>query len=105
MMVLTGEWRKNKPTSPKQVSKPISVTSRRNSNLKKKPQAWDKGKGKEPAIAPYRQGFRIHNIQQDAMENVFQLARTPMEMQEREEARLKYKNLSLKFFMEFQLCT
>ncbi|MBW0573854.1 hypothetical protein O181_113569 [Austropuccinia psidii MF-1] len=37
------------------------------------------------------QGYRIPNIQQDAMENLFQMARTMMELQKKEEARLKYQ--------------
>ncbi|MBW0563879.1 hypothetical protein O181_103594 [Austropuccinia psidii MF-1] len=37
------------------------------------------------------QGYRIPKIQQDAMENVFQMARTMMELQKKEEARLKYQ--------------
>ncbi|MBW0544036.1 hypothetical protein O181_083751 [Austropuccinia psidii MF-1] len=51
-----------------------------------------KGKGKAPATKPYTQGYRIPKIQQDAMENVFQMARTMMELQKKEEARLKYQN-------------
>ncbi|MBW0486713.1 hypothetical protein O181_026428 [Austropuccinia psidii MF-1] len=36
------------------------------------------------------QGYRIPKIQQDAMENVFQMARKMMELHKKEEARLKY---------------
>ncbi|MBW0533384.1 hypothetical protein O181_073099 [Austropuccinia psidii MF-1] len=39
----------------------------------------------------YSQGYRIPNIQQDAMEKVFQMARTMMELQKKAEARLKYQ--------------
>ncbi|MBW0572196.1 hypothetical protein O181_111911 [Austropuccinia psidii MF-1] len=90
-MLLTAEWRENNPPSPKKVSKtaPIAISS--NSTVKKQPQAQNKGKGKAPATKPYGQGYRIATIQQDAMENVFQLARTMMELQKREEARLKYQ--------------
>ncbi|MBW0572682.1 hypothetical protein O181_112397 [Austropuccinia psidii MF-1] len=49
-----------------------------------------KGKGKAPATKSYSQGYRIPKIQQDAMENVFQMARIMMELQKKEEARLKY---------------
>ncbi|MBW0589956.1 hypothetical protein O181_129671 [Austropuccinia psidii MF-1] len=62
-----------------------------NSKVKKQPQAQKKGKGKAPATKPYSQGYRIPKIQQDAMENVFLMARTMMELQKKEEARLKYQ--------------
>ncbi|MBW0589156.1 hypothetical protein O181_128871 [Austropuccinia psidii MF-1] len=73
MMLLIAEWRKNNPTPPKQVPRPAPVANRRNSNVKKQPQDQNKGKGKAPDPKPYRQGYRIPNIQQDAMENVFQM--------------------------------
>ncbi|MBW0505635.1 hypothetical protein O181_045350 [Austropuccinia psidii MF-1] len=91
MMLLTAEWRKNHPSSPKQVPKTAPVASSCNSNVKKQPQAQNKGKGKAPATKPYSQCYRIPKIQQDAMENVFQMARTMMELQKKEEARLKYQ--------------
>ncbi|MBW0553388.1 hypothetical protein O181_093103 [Austropuccinia psidii MF-1] len=62
------------PKSPKNSPRGRS----RNSNLKKKPQAQNKAKGKGPATKPYSQGYRIPKIQQDSMENVFQMARTIM---------------------------
>ncbi|MBW0584192.1 hypothetical protein O181_123907, partial [Austropuccinia psidii MF-1] len=68
-----------------------SVKNSSNSNMKKQPQAQNKGKGKAPATKPYSQGYRIPKIQQDAMENVFQMARTMMELQKKEEARLKFQ--------------
>ncbi|MBW0590673.1 hypothetical protein O181_130388 [Austropuccinia psidii MF-1] len=61
------------------ITAPIASSS--NSNMKKKPQAHNKGKGKAPATNPYSQGYIIPNIQQDAMEIVFQMARTMMESQ------------------------
>ncbi|MBW0527991.1 hypothetical protein O181_067706 [Austropuccinia psidii MF-1] len=91
MMLLTLEWRKNNPPPPKEVPKTASVARSRNSNVRKQPQAPNKGKGKAPATKPYSQGYRIPKIQQDAMENVFQMARTMMELQKKEEARLKYQ--------------
>ncbi|MBW0534249.1 hypothetical protein O181_073964 [Austropuccinia psidii MF-1] len=91
MMLLTAERRKNNPPPPKKVRKTAPVTSSSNSNLKKKHQAQKKVKGKAPATKPYSQGYRIPKIQQDAMENVFQMARTMMEFQKKEEAILKYK--------------
>ncbi|MBW0534756.1 hypothetical protein O181_074471 [Austropuccinia psidii MF-1] len=87
----TVEWRKNNPPPPKPVQKTAPVASSSNSNMKKQPQAQNKGKGKAPATKPYSQGYRIPKIQKDAMENVFQRARTVMELQKKEEARLKYQ--------------
>ncbi|MBW0513960.1 hypothetical protein O181_053675 [Austropuccinia psidii MF-1] len=86
MMLLTAEWRKSNPPPPKKVPKTAPVASRSNSNMKKQPQAQNKGKGKAPATKPYSQGYRIPNIHQDAMENVFQMARTIMELRIKEEA-------------------
>ncbi|MBW0467992.1 hypothetical protein O181_007707 [Austropuccinia psidii MF-1] len=90
MMLSTAEWRK-RPPPPKQVTKTTPVSISRNLDVKKKPQAQNKSKGKAPATKPYSQGYRISKIQQDAMKNVFQIFRTMMEMQKREEARFKYK--------------
>ncbi|MBW0587435.1 hypothetical protein O181_127150 [Austropuccinia psidii MF-1] len=90
MILLTAEWRKNNPPPPKEVPKTAPVASSSHSNVKKKPQAQKKGNGKAPVTEPYSQGYRVPNIQQDAMENVFQMARTMMELQKNEEARLKY---------------
>ncbi|MBW0563407.1 hypothetical protein O181_103122 [Austropuccinia psidii MF-1] len=90
MMLLTAEWRKDNPPPPKQVPKTDPVASSSNSNVKKQPQAQNKGNGKAPVTKPYSQGYRIQNIQQDAMENAFQIARTMMELQKKEEARLNY---------------
>ncbi|MBW0573364.1 hypothetical protein O181_113079 [Austropuccinia psidii MF-1] len=81
---------KNSPP-PKKVPKTAPVVSSSNSNVKKQPQAQNKGKGKATATNPYSQGYRIPNIQQDAMENLFQMAITMMELQKKEEARLKYQ--------------
>ncbi|MBW0588100.1 hypothetical protein O181_127815 [Austropuccinia psidii MF-1] len=91
MMLLTLEWGKHNPPLPKQVPNTAPVASSSNFNVRKQPQAPNKGKGKVPATKPYSQGYRIPNIQQDAMENVFQMARTMMELQKKEEARLKYQ--------------
>ncbi|MBW0564375.1 hypothetical protein O181_104090 [Austropuccinia psidii MF-1] len=90
-VLLTEEWRENNPPPPKQVPKTAPVASSSNSNVKKQQQAQNKGKGKAPATKPYSQGYRIPKIQQDAMEKVFQMARTMMELQKKEEARLKYQ--------------
>ncbi|MBW0575776.1 hypothetical protein O181_115491 [Austropuccinia psidii MF-1] len=85
-MLSTEEWRKNNPPPPKQVPKTAPVASSSYSNMKKQQQAQNKGKGKAPATKPYSQGYRIPKIQQDAMENVFQMARTIMELLKKEEA-------------------
>ncbi|MBW0471608.1 hypothetical protein O181_011323 [Austropuccinia psidii MF-1] len=91
MMLLTEEGKKNNPPSPKKVPKTAPTVRSRNFNIKKKPQAQNKGKSKAPATKTYSQGYRITNIQQYAMEKEFQMARTIMELQEKEEARLKYQ--------------
>ncbi|MBW0590985.1 hypothetical protein O181_130700 [Austropuccinia psidii MF-1] len=91
MMLLTAEWRKNNPPPPKKVPRPAPVAISSNSNVKKQPQAQNKGKGKAPAPKPYSQGYRIPKIQQDAMENVFQMARTMMDLQKKGEARLRFQ--------------
>ncbi|MBW0572219.1 hypothetical protein O181_111934 [Austropuccinia psidii MF-1] len=82
---------KKQPSTTQASAKTAPVASSRNSNMKKQPKAQNKGKGKAPATKPHRQGYRIPNIQQDAMENVFQMAITMMELQKKEEARLKYQ--------------
>ncbi|MBW0593556.1 hypothetical protein O181_133271 [Austropuccinia psidii MF-1] len=91
IMLLTAEWRKNNARPPKQVPRPAPVASSSNSDVKKQPQAQNKGKGKAPAPNPYSQGYRIPKIQQDSMENVFQITRTMMELQKKEEARLRFQ--------------
>ncbi|MBW0533872.1 hypothetical protein O181_073587 [Austropuccinia psidii MF-1] len=72
------------PPPPKQVPKTAPIASISNSNMKKQPQNWSKGKGKAPATKPYSQGYRIPKIQKDAMENIFQMARKMMELQKKE---------------------
>ncbi|MBW0513677.1 hypothetical protein O181_053392 [Austropuccinia psidii MF-1] len=91
MMLLTAEWKKNNSPPPKKVPKTAPVARRSNSDMKEQPQAQKKGKGKAPATRPYIQGYRIPKIKLDAMENVFQMARTMMEFQKKEEARLRYQ--------------
>ncbi|MBW0591976.1 hypothetical protein O181_131691 [Austropuccinia psidii MF-1] len=86
MMLLTAEWRKNNPPPPKQVPRPAPVASSSNSNVKKQPQAQKKGQSKSTS-----QCYRIPKIHQDAMENVFQMARAMMELQKKEEARLRFQ--------------
>ncbi|MBW0552663.1 hypothetical protein O181_092378 [Austropuccinia psidii MF-1] len=91
MMLLTEEWRETNPPPRDEVPKKAPIARSSNYSMKKQPQAQNKGKGKAPATKPYIQGYRIPKIQQDAMDNVFQMARTMMELQKKEEARLKYQ--------------
>ncbi|MBW0592968.1 hypothetical protein O181_132683 [Austropuccinia psidii MF-1] len=91
MMLLTAECRKDNPPPPKQVPRTAPVASSSNSNVKKQPKAQKKGKGKAPAPTPYSQGYRIPQIQQDAMENVFQISRTMIKLQKKEEAILRFQ--------------
>ncbi|MBW0573154.1 hypothetical protein O181_112869 [Austropuccinia psidii MF-1] len=91
MMLLTAEWSKKNPPPPKKVPKPAPVASSSHSNVKKQPQVQNKGKGRAPPPKPFCQGYRIPKIQQAALENVFQMARTVMELQKKEKARLKFQ--------------
>ncbi|MBW0502528.1 hypothetical protein O181_042243 [Austropuccinia psidii MF-1] len=92
------------PSNTQESAKKAPVASRSNSNMKKWPKTQNKGKGKAPATKTYSQGYRIPKIQQDAMKNVFQMARTMMELQKREESRLKYQKLFLTFLILSQSC-
>ncbi|MBW0493290.1 hypothetical protein O181_033005 [Austropuccinia psidii MF-1] len=85
-ILLTAEWRENYPPPPKQVAKPSPVASISSSNMKKEQKDHNKGKHKEPATKTCSQGYIIQNIHQGAMENVFQTARTMMELKKKEEA-------------------
>ncbi|MBW0593633.1 hypothetical protein O181_133348 [Austropuccinia psidii MF-1] len=49
LMVLTEQWRKNNQPQPKKALRPAPVASSRNSNVRKRTQAQNKGKHKEPA--------------------------------------------------------
>ncbi|MBW0590166.1 hypothetical protein O181_129881 [Austropuccinia psidii MF-1] len=104
MILLTAEWRKNNPPPPKQVPRPVPVGRSSNSNVKKQPQAQKKGKGKAPSPKPYSQGYRIPKIQQDAMESLFQMARTMMELQKKEEARSRFQKQFLTYLIPSQSC-
>ncbi|MBW0526032.1 hypothetical protein O181_065747 [Austropuccinia psidii MF-1] len=91
MMLLATEWRKNNPPPPKKVPKSAPVSRSSDSNMKKQPQAQNKGKGRGPSTKTYSQGYRIPKTQQDAMEIVFHMASKMMELQKKEEAKLKYQ--------------
>ncbi|MBW0586850.1 hypothetical protein O181_126565 [Austropuccinia psidii MF-1] len=82
---------KKQPTTTQASSKIGPVARSSKYNVKKQPQAQKKDKGKAPATKPYIQGCIIPNFQQDAMENVFQMARTTMESQKKKEDRSKYQ--------------
>ncbi|MBW0544354.1 hypothetical protein O181_084069 [Austropuccinia psidii MF-1] len=79
------------PSTTQTSAKTAPIASSRTSNMKKQPQAQNKGQGKAPATKPYSRGYRIPMIQKDAMENVFRMSITMMELQKKEEARLKYQ--------------
>ncbi|MBW0527869.1 hypothetical protein O181_067584 [Austropuccinia psidii MF-1] len=79
------------PTTTQESAKNSPSNQNQQFQHEKAAQAQNKGKGKAPATKPYSRGYRIPNLQQDAMENVFQMARTMMELQKKEEARLKYQ--------------
>ncbi|MBW0550710.1 hypothetical protein O181_090425 [Austropuccinia psidii MF-1] len=97
--VLNRRMEEKQPSTTQVSDKTAPVASSSNSNVKKKPQAQTKGKGKAPATKPYIQGYRIPKIEKDSMENVFHMARTMMELQKKEEDRLKYQKLFLTFWM------
>ncbi|MBW0542466.1 hypothetical protein O181_082181 [Austropuccinia psidii MF-1] len=60
---------------------------------KKAATSSEEGQRESTSLKPYSQGYIIFRIQQDAMENVFQMARKMMELQKKEEARLKCQKL------------
>ncbi|MBW0581696.1 hypothetical protein O181_121411 [Austropuccinia psidii MF-1] len=88
---LNSRMEGKKPTTTQERAKNSLSSQKQKFQLKKQPQAQKKGKGKAPATKPYGQVYRSPKIQQDAMENVFQMARTMMEFQKKEEARLIYQ--------------
>ncbi|MBW0512739.1 hypothetical protein O181_052454 [Austropuccinia psidii MF-1] len=57
IMLLKAEWRKNNPQPPKKVPKTAPVARSSKSNVKRQPQAQNKGKGKAPARATESQKF------------------------------------------------
>ncbi|MBW0588225.1 hypothetical protein O181_127940 [Austropuccinia psidii MF-1] len=61
--------------------------------MKNKPQAQNKGKRKASATKPYSQGYRIPNIQPDAMENVSQMTRTMIELQKKGGSQIKISEM------------
>ncbi|MBW0582092.1 hypothetical protein O181_121807 [Austropuccinia psidii MF-1] len=85
------EWRKKQPSTTQASAKNSPSSQQQKFQHEKEATSSNKGKGKAPATKPYSQGYRIPKIQQDAMENVFQMARTMMQLQKKEEDRLKYQ--------------
>ncbi|MBW0519786.1 hypothetical protein O181_059501 [Austropuccinia psidii MF-1] len=81
----------NSRMEEKQPSTTQASAKNSSSKIKKQPKAQTKGRGKAPATKPYSRGYRIPKIWQGAMENVFQMVRTMMELQKKEEAGLKYQ--------------
>ncbi|MBW0574153.1 hypothetical protein O181_113868 [Austropuccinia psidii MF-1] len=75
----------NNPSPAKQVPKTAPVARRSNSNVKKQPQAQNKGKGKAPATRT------LHPALQNPKDSAGKMARTMMELQKKEDTRLKYQ--------------
>ncbi|MBW0589795.1 hypothetical protein O181_129510 [Austropuccinia psidii MF-1] len=65
---------------------PVASTSKPQAN--QLPQEGKKNK-KKNWRKPYSPSFRIPKIQKDAMENVFNMARTLMEFKDKEEQRMR----------------
>ncbi|MBW0583806.1 hypothetical protein O181_123521 [Austropuccinia psidii MF-1] len=91
MASIDGKEEHDAPNSRMEEKQPSTTqkSAKNSPSGQQQPQAQNKGKGKVPATKTYSQGYRIPKIQQDAMENVFEMARTIMELQKKEEARLK----------------
>ncbi|MBW0584622.1 hypothetical protein O181_124337 [Austropuccinia psidii MF-1] len=64
------------------------VASTRKPQANPLPQEGKKNK-KNNWIKPYSQSYRIPKIQKDAMDNVFNMARTLMEFNDKEEQRMR----------------
>ncbi|MBW0576167.1 hypothetical protein O181_115882 [Austropuccinia psidii MF-1] len=88
---LSSRMEEKQPSTTQTSAKKAPVARSSNSNVKRQLQARNKGKGKAPATKHYSQRYMIPKIQQDAMENIFQMARTMMDFQKKEEAKLKYQ--------------
>ncbi|MBW0567083.1 hypothetical protein O181_106798 [Austropuccinia psidii MF-1] len=74
---LDTRMEEKQPSTTQESVKTAPVASSSNSNVKKKPQAPNKGKGNAPATKTYSQGYRM--------------PWKMMELQKKEEARLKYQ--------------
>ncbi|MBW0580376.1 hypothetical protein O181_120091 [Austropuccinia psidii MF-1] len=89
--VFNSRMEEKQPSTTQASAKNSPSNKQQQLQREKQPQALNKGKGKAPATKTYSQGYRIPKIQQDAMENLFQMARTMMELQKKEEDRIKYQ--------------
>ncbi|MBW0571620.1 hypothetical protein O181_111335 [Austropuccinia psidii MF-1] len=92
------------PSTTKESAKTIPSGQKQQFQHEKNPQAKNKRKWKETAPKPYSKGYRIPKIQQDAMKNVFQMARAMMELQKKEEARLRFQKSFLTHLITSQSC-
>ncbi|MBW0593237.1 hypothetical protein O181_132952 [Austropuccinia psidii MF-1] len=88
---LDTRMEEKQPSTTQESAKNSPIGQQQQFQREKAATSSKKGKGEAPAPKPYSQGYRISKIQQDAMENVFQMARTMMELQKKEEARSKYQ--------------
>ncbi|MBW0491653.1 hypothetical protein O181_031368 [Austropuccinia psidii MF-1] len=84
---------KSRNTIPKRGRKP-----RKKPKVNPLPQEGKKNKQnkKKNARKPYSPSYKIPKIQKDAMENVFNMARTLMEFKDKEEQRMRQPNFRKK---------
>ncbi|MBW0582347.1 hypothetical protein O181_122062 [Austropuccinia psidii MF-1] len=101
---LNSRMEEKQPSTTQTSSKNIPSSQKQQFQREKAATSSEKGQGKAPTTKPYSMGYRIPKIQQDAMENVIQMAREMTELQKKEEARLKYQKLFLIFSMLSQNC-
>ncbi|MBW0555474.1 hypothetical protein O181_095189 [Austropuccinia psidii MF-1] len=77
------------PSTPKESSKTSPSSQQKQFQHEKASTSSKQGQREAPAPKSYSQGYRTLKIHQDSMENVFQMARTMMELQKKEEAILR----------------
>ncbi|MBW0584221.1 hypothetical protein O181_123936 [Austropuccinia psidii MF-1] len=82
--------KRSRSTMPKRRRKP-----RKKPQANPLPQEGKKNK-KKNWRKPYSPSYRIPKIQKDAMENVFNMARTLMEFKDKEEQRMRQPHFSKK---------
>ncbi|MBW0495509.1 hypothetical protein O181_035224 [Austropuccinia psidii MF-1] len=97
VIILTAEWRKNNPTSPNKVPRTASEAG---SSHKLRTRAKAKHQ-LQNLTARDTESQRFSRM----LKKVYQVARTMMELQNKEPSRLKYQKSFLIFSMEFQTCT
>ncbi|MBW0592517.1 hypothetical protein O181_132232 [Austropuccinia psidii MF-1] len=91
IIFLTAEWRENDPPPPKQVPKTAPTASSSNFNVKRSHKLRTRERARHQLQSLTARAAESPNVQQDTMENVFQMARTIMELNTKGEARLKYQ--------------